>query len=433
MFVSRPSLWTDFDCRDLNADKARVYLERSKSFPINLRLREGGDLSLHGPFLQIIPHATDRLKSLAIRTTPETLQDITAHLSRPAPLLENLSIDCGCKFEPHHNPTLTTTLFDGDLTSLCRLSLKSIRTELPWRGMVNLTSFVLWDTSPHDIPIGRFLDFFESAPHLRKIKLILATPTSGAQNGRLISLASLKWMKIAGYEPPSFLLGHLIIPAGAKLTTEGSSHGSLFENLLPRSLDNLRNLPDFTDIHLLIGVPETQVLFTGPNGKVCMVSIAYRSDTTCLALNSLAQFDTSKTEQLKVVRGNSPSSDPLYRALLPMKNLRTLTLSHCAGPDIFILALDPNTRLSGVMACPKLEELVLVLRLDGETLNIRNVIEMAAARALRGAKLKSVRIVSPDESMQTDALELGKHALHVECGPQVGVANDGSNDSDEED
>jgi hypothetical protein len=66
MFVSRPSLWTDFDCRDLNADKARVYLERSKSFPINLRLREGGDLSLHGPFLQIIPHATDRLKSLAI-------------------------------------------------------------------------------------------------------------------------------------------------------------------------------------------------------------------------------------------------------------------------------------------------------------------------------------------------------------------------------
>ena len=42
-------------------------------------------------------------------------------------------------------------------------------------------------------------------------------------------------------------------------------------------------------------------------------------------LESLAQVDTSKAERLKIDLGDSPSSDPLYRALLPMKDLRTLT------------------------------------------------------------------------------------------------------------
>jgi hypothetical protein len=426
-------LWTDFDCGELNADKARTYLERSKPSPIDVSLYEGCDLSLHGSFLQIIPHATDRLKSLGIEATQETLQDITAHLSRPAPLLEELFIDCGCKIMPHLNPTLTATLFNGDLSSLCSLTLKSVRTELPWRGMTNLTSFVLADTSPRDIPIGRFLDFFESAPHLRKIKLLVATPISGAQNGRLVSLVCLKWMEINGSEPPSFLLDHLIIPVGAKLQTEGTSRGPLIETLLPRSLDNLRNLPNFTNIRLLIHKCYTQVQFIGPNGGVCMVPETRRVDTTCLALESLARFDTSKTERLEINRGNSPSSDPPYQALLPMRDLRTLTLSHCTSPDIFIHALDPDTSPSGAVVCPKLEELVLVLRLDGETFDIKNVIEMAATRASRGAKLKSVRIVTHNESMQIDVLELRKHALHVECGPRVDVTDDDGDYFDEED
>ena len=413
----------------MNSDKTRVYLERSNFSPIKLRLDERGGLSPHNPFLQIVPHATGRLKSLIINGTSGNLQDITPHLFRPAPLLEYLSIS---SHTPglQHDPTLTTALFNGDIPSLRELSLQCVQTELPWRNMVNLTSFELRGTMSYEVTVRQFLDFFESAPRLQKIELINATPTSGAQNGRLVSLASLKWIDIVGDDPPSLLLDHLIIPIGAKLTTLGTSSGPLTENLLPRSLDNLRNLSDFTDIHLYIDEEDPDIRFSGPNGQV-RVFMPPQDNATCLVLESLARFDTSKTERIQIEYGYSPSSDPLYRALLPMKHLRTLTLSRCTSPDIFIHALDPIMRLGDVI-CPRLEDLVLVLHPDVETLDIKKVIEMAAGRASRGAKLKSVRIVSQDESMWIDALELRKHVSHVECGPGDGVADGDTDVSSEE-
>jgi hypothetical protein len=116
-----------------------------------------------------------------------------------------------------------------------------------------------------------------------------------------------------------------------------------------------------------------------------------------------------------------------------MEHLHTLALYRCTNLDVFIRALDPIVSSSGDVICPKLENLVLVLRLSGERLDIKNVIEMAAARASRGAKLKSVRIVSQDESVQIDALELRKHVSHVECSPGDGVADGGTDVGGEED
>ena len=115
-----------------------------------------------------------------------------------------------------------------------------------------------------------------------------------------------------------------------------------------------------------------------------------------------------------------------------MKDLRTLTLSQCTSPDIFLHTLDPRMNASGVVVCPKLEELVLILRRNGETLDIKSVINVAVARASRGAKLESVRIVTHDESGQIDVSELMEYVSHVECGPKVGVADDDSDDSDED-
>ena len=50
---------------------------------------------------------------------------------------------------------------------------------------------------------------------------------------------------------------------------------------------------------------------------------------------------------------------------------------------------------------------------------MRSVIGAAAARASRGAKLKSVKIVGQDKLARIDVLELKKHVLDVECGPEV--------------
>ena len=204
MFISRSSLWTEFDCED--EDKTRVYLERSKSSPINLTLGRDGGLPPRDPFFQIIPHAIGRLKSLIVYGTSEHLQDITAQLSQFAPLLENLGIHGGCESAPHRSPVLTPTLFGGDLSSLRELCLMSVRTELPWRNMVNLTAFALAHMPPGEISVRRVLDFLEGAPHLREAEFRITALTSGAQTERLVSLACLKWMEIDNCGPSSLLL-----------------------------------------------------------------------------------------------------------------------------------------------------------------------------------------------------------------------------------
>ena len=417
-FTSYSSLWTDLDCVD--AEKTRVYLKRSGSSPINLWIDvEDGPLP-HGPLLQLLPHVVGRLKSLSIKVTPDDLQDITTHLSRPAPLLEHLLIDGGCEYETGRNPVLTTTLFDGDLSSLRFLHLQSVRTKLLWRNMANLTSFTLAHLLPADVSLRQLLDFFESAPRLRDIILFRTTPTSGAQNGRLVSLACLKNMEIIGDEPSSLLLDHLVIPVGAELTTQIPFQLPLVGTHLPRSLDSLKNLSNFTEISIRLTEYTSRIGFTGPNGKVSIIPMArWPGNIAQIVLESLTRFDTSKTERLEILCIDPPPRHTACRALRPLKNLRSLTISRPTSHDAFISALNPGLSPSDVLVCSKLEELVLTFRPDDDCdFDIETVIAMTAARASRGKKLKSVVIVNRDKLVQVEERELRKHVSCVVYGGQ---------------
>ena len=411
--MSRSSLWANLDC--LDEEKTRVYFKRSKSSPINLSLdllASDGILPCD-PFFQIIPHATGRLKSLFVKGLTEDVEVVISHLSHPAPLLERLSIGSEPSLALRY-PVLPTALFDGDLSSLRVLHLAYVHTKLPWRNMANLTSFTLSYT-PKEIPVGQLLDFFESAPHLEAIELYFAIPTTGAQNGRVVSLECLKRMDIKDDDPPSVLLDHLLIPIGAKLEIGTRSLSSLIGEHLPRSLDNLKNISNFTAIRLHC----TDMEFSGPNGQVKIILWTDSDDSTELTLGSLAELDTSKTERLEIEDGDLRSKEPLYQALLPMKDLRTITLSGCMSPDILIRALQPSTNSSEVMVCPKLEELVLVphsFYFGLEPSEMMSIIEMAAARASRGGKLKTVRIFCRHGTADPDVSELRKHVWNVECG-----------------
>jgi len=156
--------------------------------------------------------------------------------------------------------------------------------------------------------------------------------------------------------------------------------------------------------------------FSGPNGAVKTTSPG-----AGLVLESLAELDTSKTEWLEIKGGHLLSGEPIYRALLPMKDLRTLTLFTCPTLDIFIRALQPATSLSEVAVCPKLEELVLVLYPSERMSHITSVVEMAAARASRGEKLRTFRIVGGRDTTNVDISELRKHVWNVEFGPWVSL------------
>ena len=425
IFTSCSSLWTNFDCRD--ADKTRVYLERAKSSPIYLWLKRDGALSPRDPFLQIIPQANGQLKSLSIEGSSENLRDITTHLSHPTPLLERLYLDGGFESEPEQYPTLTTTIFAGHLSSLRQLRLQHIRTGLPWRNMINLTSFVLGHIPPDGTSTSQLLDFFEGAPHLRTIKLNSATPISSGQNGRLVALDYLERMDFNGGGPSSLLLDHLLIPVGARLGIHVDCFGPTLDDHLPRSLDNLRNLSNFTDVYL--GEIYPRARFRGPNGQLYMTTS--NKNPACMVVEFLARFDASKAERLEIADNIHLSSGPPYQALLAMENLHTLVLSQWSDTQGIVHALEPDPSLPNVVVCPKLEELVFIPYNDWGGFNIGSVTEMARVRASSGAKLKVIRLVGGHNVFGPGALlELRKHVSRVEYDPEVELVSD---ESDEED
>ena len=161
--------------------------------------------------------------------------------------------------------------------------------------------------------------------------------------------------------------------------------------------------------------------------------VAKGMNPTSLAFESLARFDISRTERLNVYSCIPLSRDPAYRTLLLMKDLRTVVLCRSSGlPRAFMDALNPNTNPPKEVVCPSLEELSFVLHIQGcvEEFDVQAVIEMAAARASRGAKLRTVR--DQVELDPRDVLELRKHVLHVKHGQEV-VYDGGNNHSDEDD
>ena len=386
MFTSRSSLWARLDCE--NAEKTRVYLERSKSSPIDLSLHRDECLLPCDPFFEIDCHAVERLVSLEIRVSPECLQDITPRLSHPAPLLENLAIEVDRIPQPEFYHAITTTLFDGNISLLRELSLHCIRTDLPWRNMANLTSFTLTFTPPGEISTTQLLDFFESAPHLQKVELLYVSPASVDQHDRLVSLMCLKELLICDDQPAPPFIGHISIPVGASLRTEIASH-SRIEDHLPRSLINLRNLPDPTQLRLSVGAADWDIEFVGPNGRLRLISFRSLVHPVRLVPEFLDWFNTSTIEVLEIVSRDLLHQSLACRLLLPMRALRTLTISSCITLHHFIHALNPDVNSGGVLVCPRLEK--LVLHTGGERgLDIEG---MEAARESRGAKLKSVQIV----------------------------------------
>jgi len=293
--------------------------------------------------------------------------------------------------------------------------------------MAALTSFALSHTPPDSISIGQLLDFLESVPRLREIELDTATPTSGARNGRLVSLTCLKRMDIFWGEPSSLLLDHLLIPVGAEMKILAHSFDRIVEDHLPRSIDNLGNLTNLTKISLHASGPYPNIQFSGPTGKFRMT--VPEADKDWSAFELLARLNHSKTEELEIVYDGPLPTDPTHRALLPMGNLRTLILSDRQTPHAPEHILNPNKSPYNVVVLPKLEELIFNPYTIMESFDVGNMIEMAAARASRGAKLKTIRIVDKvDKVDPEDASELKNYVSHVEYGPEaVSNRREGSN------
>jgi len=268
LFVARPSLWVRLDCA--SSVKTRVYIERSKSSPLELSLYKHGDTAyVEDAVLLAVPHIS-RLKSLSIDGRPGLLQILTPYLSCSIALLRELTI----AFNSNPTPVLDTALFNGDLSSLRSLSLAGVITHLPWKNLSKLTTFELSRVPEDKISITQLLDFFEDAHHLKDITLRHSIPTSSnAPPGRVVSLPHLKKLTICADPVHFVLLNHLSIPTGVSLTTEFMFTGVNLPlpELLPETLENLKNILPISSVNLLLGDFDKCVRFDGPNGGLYML------------------------------------------------------------------------------------------------------------------------------------------------------------------
>ena len=425
LFISRSSLWASLDCTDV--EKTRAYIERSKSSPLEISLEkhEGGTYR-NDALLLVVPHI-NRLGSLTICGPSDVLPDLSNHLTCPTPLLRKLKINLD--FDRDRAPGFPGTLFNGDLSSLHRLSLAGFTTNLPWRNLVNLTTFKLSHfPGTVDPPfVTRLLDFFASTPLLSNISLRHSIPnSSNAPPERIVSLPHLKELTSTSQRTQSALLNHLLIPNGALLEISFTFSGedSPIPENLPENLDTFDNLSHITAVNLTFDGMEKFVRLNGPSGGLYMYgtwtagNVSFSHTLERRVFRSLDMFDLSKVQRLTITKSGSSLPDeielsPIFQTLFLMNDLRTLTLIECKNISI-IDALNPEKNNSDTVLCPNLERLVLYVK-KKERFYLEELMEMASERDERYAKLSSVTIVSLDEMCsRKDVFKLRKCISRVE-------------------
>ena len=428
IFISRPSLWTRLGCK--NAEKTKAYIERSRTSPLEILLNgRGAAYPRREAFYLVVPHI-GRARTLSILNwwypaSAEFLPILVGAFACPVPLLEKLKID----LIHGPTPTLSSTLFEGDLSSLRELDLTGILMPLSCRGLENLTIFSLSDAPRRETLLTYLLDFFESAPRLRDVRLKDSIPeVSSAPPERIVSLPDLKKLVTIADTPNSILLNHLSIPPGASVVLEFTFSGenSPIPSHISSALDNFHNISHIATMNLCFGPERRAIQLNGPSGELYIRGKWVRDGArqhvgTTRLLRFLNRFDSSRCRRLGITQyASRPDSfAPIakfsaYQLLHPMGDLRTLTLIESNNLP-FILTCNPDQNPDKIVLCPKLEEITLYVK-PPYKFHVEELLSMAKERASRDAKLSAITIVSTDAlAPSMDIFELRKHVSRLEC------------------
>jgi hypothetical protein len=421
VFTSRASLWTLLDFASV--EKTRVYIQRSKSSPLKLLLEDLEGLPFSDDaFPLVIPHL-HRIKSVEIFGDFYFTSDVFEHFHSHALLLEELKI----QVSDNYKLDLDNGLFNGDPSSLRKLYLYGVITDLPWKNK-NLTNLraCTFEFSTPGFGITQLLDFFESAPLLHTIELWYPIPSSSdAPPERIVPLLLLKTLHIKADSAHSILLNHLSIPTGASLIQESKYTKEYFPLLdhPPGSSPNLSNLSHITAINLHFNESRKSLRLTGPSGGLRVtlrLDTWYRDfpDVDRCVLRSLDSRFLSTTRRLSFSEYDHPNPArvnkcPVFQTLSLTRKLRTLILVKCDNTS-FIHALNPAKNPSNLLLCPNLKRFKFYIK-SFDKFSIYSLIDMAKNRSSKGGRLLSIAIVGLGELKSgEDVLELRKYAAHVE-------------------
>ena len=316
-------------------------------------------------------------------------------------------------------------MLSGDLPSLRTLSLAGDMIRLPQKKMSSLRDFGL-SSAPGAFTVTQILDFLESAPllHTIDIKGLISTPFDALPE-RIVTLGHLHTL-IINADSVYCIFKHLHIPVGASVRMWATFTGEALPLLeyLRGTSPNTKNLSHISAVNLCFGSKNKHVKLSGPSGSLCVSghrkNPATPSTTTDRGiLRALSPHILSTTEQLTVSyyahRDLANIEECLVsQTLRSMNNLQSFALTQCDSQP-FIFALNPEKNSSEAVLCPNLKKLVLCGRSWGPT---NDLVDMAKGRALRGARLSSVTIVSLGSTgtpvRETEILGLREHVTQVE-------------------
>ena len=421
VLISQSFLWSRLDFT--NVEKTHVYIERSKSAHLDIFIKDSRTSPYRkDAFLLVIPHV-GRVRSIVIHGGRQIFQDFTEHFSCSVPVLRALYIHPTGTSPPIFNETL----FNGDLSFLSKLTLYQIAPLQSWK-LSRLTTFRL--TKVLRVSMTQLLDFFMNAPLLSRVYLYSIPGSSDAPSGRLVSLPHLENLLIIAHGVhSSTLLNHLSIPAGAfiKLPFYSGDHELPISTFLPSTHKYLQNISSINSVSLEIDTPNLTLsikldarrgglkMYGSWNGFTGITPVTTFSHEI---LQSLNYFTLSKIQSLEIKRYGIPGLDkinepsPRY-TLNTMKVLHTLSLNECNNLP-FILALNPDNNPSNLLLCPKLESLNFYVK-EKAVFDIKELVNMAKKRALKGVQLQWIGLVAPGEPVpKEEVFKLREHVVHVE-------------------
>ena len=404
----------------MNVDKTRTYIQRSKSSPLELSLknREGASY-LDEATLLVVPHIR-RLKSLTVHANvlPSVLRNCCCH----APPLEKLGV---CVAGPK-NPVLDSAPPNGDLSSLGTLCVRGVITHLPWRNLRNLRVFTL-ASRPPGRSVTQLLDILESAPLLHTVDLEDSVPdSSDAPPERIVPLCYLKTFTLSADPPHPILLNHLSIPVGASMISwiVFSGEESPLPDYPPEGSPNFRNLSCITSINLSFRVIRKFMRLSGPSGSLHLFAYWEGEGETDLS-SYIVDHRVLCSLSPPILSGAQRLSVSKYRHSHPTKSRR---LSGFSGPLLceqsskahldqmphppFHSHLEPRRKL---VQTHVVSERVLYNESPYHFFN-EHLVNMAKNRASRGAKLSSISIVGLGGSVPgREMLKLRGHVVYLEC------------------
>ncbi|KII87383.1 hypothetical protein PLICRDRAFT_253830 [Plicaturopsis crispa FD-325 SS-3] len=442
--IATPRLWSLIEL-GRNHEPTDLFLCRSKSAPIHIRMNASSRIIKIGPLLEpMLPHLS-RVRRLELNLYASQMPELSSTMViRPAPALEVL---CLCMNTGRRIVPLETTavlddgIFNGVAPKLCQIHMSNVAIPFTSPLFMGLTHLHLYRQSPLVTPpMDLFLEILERCPHLQQLFLSEAGPAVPAHEtvypGGIrppVVLHDLSSITLRNRPVDiAHLLSHLAIPSvdckvHISANLEDSSH-SLAEALPSdctqlKCLTELRQLEFTVEGFLCISLRGRPAL-TEEESFSAMSIVGNGMLKPRIFLSQLGTLlPLPHLEHVRFVNCAAHISSQQWRAALS-RFPRLLSLTAIESGDsaqhqqlITALAMTPlETEDDARVVCSRLE----ILRFSGLSTSPQVLDSLAACyreRLSMGTELKVLHLSDFDDPPNSEFARFRAQVPVVECGP----------------